>query len=268
MSGFDTNIFDDMPNDAAVEIGKAREQIAQTLDLLKKTEDMPTPEDVGRARSTAALVMKAANELVVNDEATFAKGNELARLCTQAITAVEKPETGSPMAKVQEQKENAHKLHKFFTELVGSLADPYRKAKAVVDGKVKKFQREETERRRIEAEVIRAAQEKRLTEEKLRLAADLEAKGDMKAADRVLDEPVIVEPVVVVAVKAEGRVYVHNWKAEVGDLMALVKAVALGTTSITFLQANMTALNAQAASLKGALAIPGVKAFDDGFYRG
>jgi hypothetical protein len=237
---------------------------------LKATEDMPSAEDVGKARSVAQRVVMAAQGLIVNDEPSFSRANELAKLCKSAILAVEKPEPKTPMAKVQEQKENAHKLHKFFTELVGSLTSPYKNALLLVDGKAKKWQREENTRREAEAAKARVDAEKKANDEKLRLATELEERGDVKAAERVLDAPTVVETPKVEAVKAEGRTYVHNWKAreKEGGLMLLVKAIAEGRASILFVQANMAALNKQADSLKNAMAIPGYEAFDDGFYRG
>lgn len=53
------------------------------------------------------------------------------------------------------------------------------------------------------------------------------------------------------------------WKARVTDKMALIKAIANGEISDAFLIVDEKALNLQAKSLKGALKIPGVEAFQD-----
>lgn len=119
------------------------------------------------------------------------------------------------------------------------------------------------------AEQARAAEEQRKAEEaarreaeeaQIRAAEALQAEGMTAAAEAVLDAPVVAARVEVAApVKAEGTSYRDVWGAEVVDLMALVRAVASGSVSIAYLQANDTALGGWARSTKGAEAMPGVK---------
>jgi len=52
----------------------------------------------------------------------------------------------------------------------------------------------------------------------------------------------------------------ETWSARVTDLAAFVRAVAAHPPWLALLKPDLTALNAQARSLRGRLAIPGVEA--------
>ena len=68
-----------------------------------------------------------------------------------------------------------------------------------------------------------------------------------------------------VSVEEQGGVRSReNWDAELTDLLALVKHVAANPQHLNLLQLNQVAARAQAKSLKGAMNIPGLKAFDKG----
>lgn len=131
---------------------------------------------------------------------------------------------------------------------------------------------EAEERARIGAEQARLtkeAEDQRITE-----AAAAEARGDTETAERLIRAPIMApvaapRPVFVPVVpptptpKAPGVSFRDNWTAVVDDLSALVKAVAEDKAAITLLQANQTALNGLARSLKQALTIPGVRAVNE-----
>ena len=128
------------------------------------------------------------------------------------------------------------------------------------------------ERARVAAEEARLRKE--AEDQRLTQAAAAEAQGDSETAERLLEAPVEV-PVVVPrpvfvpmapvaeAPKATGVAFRDNWSAEVVDLMALVTAVASRTVPITVLLPNMPALNGMARALKGAMAVPGVRAISE-----
>ena len=112
------------------------------------------------------------------------------------------------------------------------------------------------EKRRIEEAARKAAEE-----EQIKLAEKLAAEGKNDAADAAISAPVFIPKAEVAELeKAEGVSYRDVWSAEVVDLMALVKAVAEGKVSLSYLAANDTALNSWARTTKGAESIPGVKA--------
>jgi hypothetical protein len=136
-------------------------------------------------------------------------------------------------------------------------------ALATWDAEQERFRQEE--QRRLEAEARRQEEERRLAE-----AVALEAEGIAEAdpsklaeADRLIEEPVET-PVVVVekeTPKVAGISYRDNWDAKVVDLQALIRYVAQNASHQNLLQPNLIALRAQAKSLKGALSIPGVRAY-------
>jgi hypothetical protein len=134
--------------------------------------------------------------------------------------------------------------------------------------------REETERLQREEQARAAAERKRLedqaNESKLERAVQAEERGDTATADRILEEPVVVPPVAPRPIfvprpptaapppAAKGVSFRDNWKAEVVNLLELVQAVAKGEQPITYLQADMPAINAVARALKDETRIPGV----------
>ncbi len=128
---------------------------------------------------------------------------------------------------------------------------------------------EQQERAR-RAEEARLRDEARQRDEAARLneAAALEreaqATGDatlQAAAEALIEAPIPVAPVQVAATtpKVEGVSYREVYRAEVTDLLTLVKAVAAGQQPITLLQANQSALDGLARALRTAYAVPGTR---------
>lgn len=130
-----------------------------------------------------------------------------------------------------------------------------------------RLEREEAERVRSEqARLTKEEEDRRLAE-----AAAAEARGDTETAARIIEAPVetptvaarpVFVPVAPVAPApvVKGLSFRDNWKAEVTDVMALVRAVAKGEQPITLLEPHMPALNQMARALKQAMNVPGVKA--------
>lgn len=142
---------------------------------------------------------------------------------------------------------------------------------------------EAEERQRVEAENARLRKEAEDT--RLEEAAAAEARGDTETAERLIAAPVaaptvtarpVFVPVAPAPPKpaAAGVSFRDSWTAEVVDLLVLVKAVAGKCPTcrctaphpgqpVTLLAPNQAALNGLARSLKGALAIPGVRAVNE-----
>jgi hypothetical protein len=124
-------------------------------------------------------------------------------------------------------------------------------------------------------ETLRLQREQREREEAERLeqAAALECEaqatgeaGYQEAAQHLLDAPMAissVEPETPATPKVEGLSYRETYRAQVLDLMMLVKAVAAGQQPIALLLANQSALDGMARSLKTSMAIPGVRLLCD-----
>lgn len=110
-----------------------------------------------------------------------------------------------------------------------------------------------------EAEARKAAEDAVLAE-----AAELERNGNKAAAESMMVAPVAPAPVFIPKTTpgGYGQFTRRVWNAEVVDLLVLVKAVAAGQVPIQAIQADKVFLNAQARSLKGAMAYPGVRAVE------
>lgn len=134
---------------------------------------------------------------------------------------------------------------------------------------------------RIAAEREAAEAERRREEEEARKqAAALEAQkqeaiatGDADLLDELEEKSMIVEkaasavlfapPVMQHTAAVSGASIRKKYKAEVVDLMALVKAVAAGRASIDLLEANMSVLNKRAGALGAEMKIDGVRVYEE-----
>jgi hypothetical protein len=125
----------------------------------------------------------------------------------------------------------------------------------------------EAERRRIDAERREAEDRARKEAEARRLqeAEELASLGMTEAAGAALDAPPDIRPSApprsAEPERASGVSYRENWKAEVADLAALVKAVAEGTMPVTCLKPDMTELNRLAKVFRNTRQIPGVRQY-------
>jgi hypothetical protein len=113
-----------------------------------------------------------------------------------------------------------------------------------------------------EIEQRRVAEAQAKEDEKARQAAIAEksADGDSRGAKAIKENKVAVVSTVVVAppAKVKGVSYPVTYKAEVVDLVALVKACAAGRAPANYITANQQALDGVARSTKGTITIPGV----------
>lgn len=124
---------------------------------------------------------------------------------------------------------------------------------------------QDQERQRREKQA-RLDEEARLERERLQEQAERER--DVGHDDLATISEQIAETVEAPTVEAptlpSGPVHVRTtWHAEVVDLAALAGACAEGQQPIGLIQADMTKLNAMARTLKGDLAIPGVRAVSE-----
>lgn len=124
--------------------------------------------------------------------------------------------------------------------------------------------REEERRRRLEAEARREEEDRRLAQAVALEQAGREFGDDglVAEADALIAEPIETPPVRVEPArpKVAGISYTTRWSASVTDLMALVRYVAANPQFSNLLTPNMPALNGMARSLRGSLALPGVRA--------
>ena len=140
------------------------------------------------------------------------------------------------------------------------IDEPFDYAIKTTGDRAAKWMREEQAKADAVRREAEAVARKKAEDEALKNAQRLQDAGMNDLAEVILSAPVEVEKVrIPEPAKAEGVYYTDHFSAEVVDLMALVKAIAEGRQPITYIEANMTALNGIARSAKEAANIDGVK---------
>jgi hypothetical protein len=127
-------------------------------------------------------------------------------------------------------------------------------------------------RKEEEAKALKKAEEEAREEKKLLEKEALEAmdKGDEEEAELKAAQAEQVSPQDHIPAQKpaymppQGTSIRENWKAEVTDMMALIKAVAADPNLINCLTPNQTYLNQRARSDKDNLKIPGVRVWNEG----
>lgn len=148
----------------------------------------------------------------------------------------------------------------FFEPATTSLT----KAESIYKQKIIAFDKTEAEKAlKLQRELEEKARLQREALEKE--AAELAKAGNAEAASIVAEQAQITTaPIVNIAPpKVAGISTRKNWKAEVVDVLALVKAVAEGKAPLELIAPNMTVINRYAKASEDKLNIPGVRAFND-----
>lgn len=252
-----------------------------------QTETILAPINEAAERSAGLITEAQQRAQAITDPASYQVAADLNANIKRAIKHLE--DVGSPLVK------KTWEAYKEAKGLLDARLKPLQQAESIIkvgmrtyDDKVAAEQaRIEAENRRIKEAYDRAEREriqkqqeaeakrKRDEDEALEKAMEAETAGKKTEADAILASvqpppvapppppppPVVKE--VPLRPAATGVSYRDNWKAEVNDLTLLVKAVAEGKASIDYLLPNTVMLNALAKNKKEAMAIPGVRAWND-----
>ena len=204
-----------------------------------------------------ALALKTEAEgFEITSQESYNLANEFGRRIKQSMKTID--DYCDPVI------EAAHKAHKAACDQKKALYAPFEAAKKIIDGKQIAWYRAEQARAAEERRKAEEEARKKAEEEALARAQELQDMGMNEAAEEAISQPVVIEKVTVAEpVRAGGESFRETWKAEVVDLMALVKAVAAGTQPLAYLEANMPVLNKAASMFKGSVQIPGVKIVSD-----
>ena len=204
-----------------------------------------------------ALALKTEAEgFEITSQESYNLANEFGRRIKQSMKTID--EYCDPVI------EAAHKAHKAACDQKKALYAPFEAAKKIIDAKQIAWYRAEQARAAEERRKAEEEARKKAEEEALARAQELQDMGMNEAAEEAISQPVVIEKVTVAEpVRAGGESFRETWKAEVVDLMALVKAVAAGTQPLAYLEANTSTLNRAAAMFKGTSPIPGVRIFSD-----
>lgn len=237
--------------------------------------------------SQAQQALEVAEAYVVDSQEMYAlAGDELRNIATRKAKLEEtrmgitRPMDAAKKAVMDLFRGPLEVLEKAEGHLRGSMltwkkAEDERARKAQAEAEAQaRAEAAERERKRKEAEAAEAAAraeaDKALADgdqEAFTKAAEVaEAAAAVREEVEVAQDLADVAPVyapTVAAPAAAGVSSRQNWKAEVTDLHALVKAAAEKPELLAYLVANTTALNGMAKALKGAARIPGVRVYAD-----
>ena len=154
----------------------------------------------------------------------------------------------------------AHEAWKSTVALRKQLDAPLEDAESMVKASMSAWFVESERKRKDEQRKLEEEARKREEDARIAASASLEKMGNRAAAEAVLAQEKAVAPVILPKAQAAGVSMRETWSAEVVSIKELAKAVAEGRADESLLLPNMTALNGMARALKGALALPGVKA--------
>lgn len=212
-----------------------------------------TPENAPELEGQALTWPERAREVSIATEADYEAAAEL----LTAIKALRGKiaESYDPIIKA------AHRAHKEAVSAKKKVEEPLAEAEREIKGRMAAWYEEQERQRREEQRRLEEEARRREEDERLAEAEALEAAGDSDGAERALSEesPVLATAPAPPPPRAKGVAMRETWSAEVVDLMALVRAVADGTAPATLVQANTTALNGMARSLRGDMKVPGVR---------
>lgn len=227
-------------------------------------------------------------ELVQKEDAAAAQMLDLAvnyRIDCPEMAEAAADDLGQIKAKIKALDEQRMSMTRPLDEAKRRIMDLFDRprsvlAKAEAALKCSLLSWQESERSRLAAErkaqeeALRKQQEemRRQQEEAARVAAEAAAAGNTAAAVEAEAQAQAIAataevmahmaPAVTAApAKIAGVSSRENWKAEVVDFMALVKAVAAGEASPELLQANTTEINKRAKALKQEFKVPGIRAY-------
>lgn len=247
-------------------------------------EIVPADQEQALARQSTDIVSRA-KALQITDVGTFEAAGEMLQALKDKARQIEEF--------FEADIQRAHAAWKGLTTKRASFLDPLKEAIAIVSSRYATFAQEEKrkaeaerrrreleeqerERARLKAEAdARAAEAARLVEEAMQatsrdeaLALEEQAAAAKVEAEEIRHEAATVQapvlPLAPTVTPPKGVSVRSNWKHEVTDIRALVKAVAEGSVPINAIAANDTYLGQRARADKGTVPIPGVRFYDAG----
>ncbi len=201
-------------------------------------------------------LLGVSREIVVSDAAGYNNAGQIVKDLTRVINGI--------AAHFTKRKRAIDAVKKLILEDERNWLRPLEEEKEKKVSAMRLWFDEQERIRRVAQAKAEEEARKAAEEAALEQAVALESNGHKEAAEAVMATPVVAPAVYVppTVPKGMGQFMRKNWGAEVTDLMALVKAVAVGTVPIQALEANMVFLNGQSRMLKSALSYPGVRAIE------
>ena len=147
-------------------------------------------------------------------------------------------------------KDASYKAYIKVRDLYSKAMKPLEKGELFIKPMIRSYQVEQKRiadeaQRKAEAEAQKEAEDKRLEQARL-----LEAQGEKKAADVILEIPVVAKAVVLppppTPPKVAGVSMRDHWKAEILDMKALCVAIGAGKASVDYVLPNTQVLDKEA----------------------
>jgi vacuolar-type H+-ATPase subunit I/STV1 len=225
---------------------------------MKAQLEIVTPE-IQENTQRALTIIDQANTLMISTMDDYRIAQGLMKTVKERI----KDLTDTRMAQTRPIDESKAKIIAFFAVPLEKLE----KAKNYLNKIMVNFTEEQETKRREEERRLQEEARKRAEEETLRQALEAEAAGEKEEAEQIIAEPVYVPPIRVVSEvpKSKESHIMETWRAEIIDVMALVKGIAEGKVDIQAIEPNNlikthSFLNTMASRYKLTLNIPGVRA--------
>lgn len=221
-----------------------------------RTEVVEAEAAVGRAGAEITALVSSAEELTIETVEQLGASS----LLLTDIKGRQKSLTALKLSITQPLDEAKRRVLAVFQPAVDRLVS----AERTLKGAVLSYAREQERLRREEqARLDEAAERERARLERLAEKQREEDHEDRAAVSEQRAEEVTA-PTVAPAVAPAGAVHVRTtWRAEVTDLLALVKACAAGKQPIDLLRPDTVRLNELARSQKGDMSVPGVEAVSE-----
>jgi hypothetical protein len=219
--------------------------------------DLAQAEQAAQEADSASLALLAGAEsfTITSVDQYQASGNKLTE-----IKARQKELNELRLSLTRPLDQSKNRIVALFKPSVDRLT----KAEGIIKGAMINFTREQ-ERKRQEAEAKLRAAGERERERLERLAEEQRERGKEKLAEKTDARAAAVPTLTVTTAEPQvaGVSSRKTYRAEVEDLLALVRAVANGEQPLGFLDANYDELNRLARQDKEAFAVPGVKLLTD-----
>jgi hypothetical protein len=204
-----------------------------------------------RSEKAMQSIMQKATAFAVVDEQTYLDADEIIKAIRVKVE--------ERKAELLPPKEAATETWKRMCALVKKYIDDPLEACKTLDRKRYAWKKAEDRRREEEAEVARKAEQKKIDDERAKVAKNLEAAGLPEQAAEVRNAPVAPSVAQAAPVaKPVGQSNLENWQAEVTDADKVPRE---------FCTPDLSKLNKYAKLMKGKASVPGVTFTDVGTVR-
>lgn len=215
--------------------------------------NLATPLDAEEIETRALTIPEEAKAILIRDDESFQKAGRVLLVIKDLRSQIN--------ASFDPIITKAYAAHKEAVGQKKKVEAPLIEAEGIIKPRLASYHEEQERKRREEEEKLRQEAIRKAEEEQLRDAVSAEQSGMNDLSESILEGPAYVPIIVVPKTTASvaGVSFRDNWKAEVFDLKALLKAIVDGKVPSNVIEANMIVLNGLARSLKGQMNYPGVR---------